>query len=152
MAQTRHLWPLRTRSRLVTCPRRSRGRARAPSPVNAQETRFLRPRRSSFVLGLMALVGAVLLLFGVGVATPEPAAIQQKRAQVEAIQAELAAIDAEVERAAEAYNGARYQLGIIKARIEQNKRQIKGTEADLEKSEKVLGERLRDLYATPDPT
>ncbi len=100
----------------------------------------------------MALVGAVLLLFGVGVATPEPAAIQQKRAQVEAIQAELAAIDAEVERAAEAYNGARYELGVIKARIEQNKRQIAGTKADLEKSEKVLGERLRDLYATPDPT
>ena len=105
-----------------------------------------------FVPGLLVLVGAALLVFGVGVATPEPAAIQQKRAQVEAIQAELAAIDAEVERAAEAYNGARYQLGVIKARIEQNKRQIEGTKRDLEKSEKVLGERLRDIYATPDPT
>jgi cell wall-associated NlpC family hydrolase len=104
------------------------------------------------VLGLMALVGAVLLVFGVGVATPEPAAIQQKRAQVEAIQAELAAIDAEVERAAEAYNGARWQLGVIRDRIAQNKRQIQGTEADLKKSEKVLGERLRDIYVTPDPT
>ena len=100
----------------------------------------------------MALVGAVLLVFGVGVATPEPAAIQQKRAQVEAIQAELAAIDAEVERAAEAYNGARWQLGVIRDRIAQNKRQIQGTEADLKKSEKVLGERLRDIYVTPDPT
>ena len=105
-----------------------------------------------FVPGLLVLVGAALLVFGVGVATPEPAAIQQKRAQVEAIQAELAAIDAEVERAAEAYNGARYQLGVIKARIEQNKRQIEGTKRDLEKSEKVLGERLRDIYATPEPT
>src|SRR4029453_5144848 len=105
MPRRRHLWPLRRRARLVTCPRPIRGRAQAPSPVSAQETRFLRPRRSSFVLGLMALVGAVLLVFGGGVATPEPAAIQQKRAQVEAIQAELAAIDAEVERAAEAYNG-----------------------------------------------
>ena len=82
-----------------------------------------------FVPGLLVLVGAALLVFGVGVATPEPAAIQQKRAQVEAIQAELAAIDAEVERAAEAYNGARYQLGVIKARIEQNKRQIEAHQA-----------------------
>jgi cell wall-associated NlpC family hydrolase len=125
---------------------------RAHSPVNAQETRFLRPRRSSLVIGLSALVAAALLVFGVGVATPEPAAIQQKRAQVEAIQAELAAIDAEVERAAEAYNGARYELGVVKDRIAQNKRQIEGTMQDLKESERVLGERLRDIYATPEPT
>jgi cell wall-associated NlpC family hydrolase len=142
---------LRRPTRLVTCPRRT-GPCPGPSPVNAQETRFLRPRRSPFVLGLLALVGAALLLFGVGVATPEPAAIQQKRAQVEAIQAELAQIDAAVERAAEAYNGARYELGQVKAKIVQNKRQIKGTEADLEESKEVLAERLRDIYATPEPT
>jgi cell wall-associated NlpC family hydrolase len=88
----------------------------------------------------------------VGVATPEPAAIQQKRAQVEAIQTELHAIDMEVERAAEAYNGALWQLGVIRDRIEQNKRQIRGTEADLKRSEEVLGDRLRDIYVTPDPT
>jgi cell wall-associated NlpC family hydrolase len=97
-------------------------------------------------------VAAALLVFGVGVATPEPAAIQQKRAQVEAIQAELAAIDAEVERAAEAYNGARYELGLVKERIAQNKRQIEGTKQDLAESERVLAERLRDLYATPEPS
>ena len=133
-------------------PTSDHGLARAPSPVNAQETRFLRPRRSSLVIGLSALVAAALLVFGVGVATPEPAAIQQKRAQVEAIQAELAAIDAEVERAAEAYNGARYELGVVKDRIAQNKRQIEGTVQDLKRSERVLAERLRDIYATPDPT
>jgi cell wall-associated NlpC family hydrolase len=88
----------------------------------------------------------------VGVATPEPAAIQQKRAQVAAIQAELAAIDAEVERAAEAYNGARYELGLVKERIAQNKRQIRGTVQDLKESERVLAGRLRDIYATPEPT
>ncbi|HEX2502934.1 MAG TPA: NlpC/P60 family protein [Miltoncostaeaceae bacterium] len=85
-------------------------------------------------------------------ATPEPAAIQQKRAQVAAIQAELAAIDAEVERAAEAYNGARYELGLVKERIAQNKRQIRGTVQDLKESERVLAGRLRDIYATPEPT
>ncbi len=102
--------------------------------------------------GLCALAAGVLLAFGVGIATPEPAAIAQKRAQVAAIQAELAAIDAEVGRAAEAYNGARYELGQVKARIEQNKRRIAGTKADLARSEKVLAKRLVDIYATPEPT
>ena len=67
---------------MVTSPRRIRAEPGPSSPVNAQETRFLRPRRSLFVPGLLVLVGAALLVFGVGVATPEPAAIQQKRAQV----------------------------------------------------------------------
>ncbi len=111
------------------------------------------PRRLPATLGLAALAAAAaVLLFGTGVAAPEPAAIQQKRAQVERIQAELAAIDAEVERAAEAYNGARYQLGLIKVRIERNKRQIRGTQADLERSQARLAERLRALYANPPPT
>ena len=97
------------------------------------------------------MTGAILL-FGTGVAAPEPAAIQQKRVQVERIQSELAAIDAEVERAAEAYNGARYRLGLIKVRIERNTRQILGTEADLERSRTRLAERLRSLYVNPPPT
>jgi peptidoglycan DL-endopeptidase CwlO len=97
-------------------------------------------------------VAAALLLFGVGVATPEPAAIQQKRAQVAAIQAELAAIGTAVEQAAEAYNGARYELGQVRQRIAENKAMIARTERDLESSKKVLAQRLRDLYATPEPT
>jgi len=151
MLRTRHLRHLRGPARLVTCPRRTGPMPRPTPPYNAQETRFLRPRRSSLVLVTALVVGALMVL-GVGVATPEPAAIQAKRAQVAQIQAELNAIDAQVEAATEAYNGARYELGVIKARIEQNKRQIKGTEADLEKSREVLGQRLRDIYATPEPT
>ena len=125
---------------------------RPTPPYNAQETRFLRPRRSSLVLVTALVVGA-LLVFGVGVATPEPAAIQaeagpgRRRSRPSWTRSTRRS-----RRAAEAYNGARYELGVIKARIEQNKRQIKGTEADLEKSREVLGQRLRDIYATPEPT
>jgi peptidoglycan DL-endopeptidase CwlO len=121
-----------------------------PVPVDRQDP-SLTPRLPT-ILGLAVLATAAVLLLGTGVAAPEPAAIQQKRAQVERIRAELAAIDAEVERAAEAYNGARYQLGLVKVRIERNKRQIRGTEADLERSEARLAARLRDLYANPPPT
>jgi peptidoglycan DL-endopeptidase CwlO len=109
-------------------------------------------RRPARLLGLIILVAGALLIGGAGVAAPEPASIQQKRAQVERIQSELAGIDAQVEQAAEAYNGARYELGLVRERIERNRRQIRGTEADLERSRAQLGRRLRDIYVTPEPT
>jgi len=133
-----------------TVPRRSP--ARPASAPSTGRTVPLTLRRLPTVLGLAVLATGAILLFGPGVAAPEPAAIQQKRAQVERIQSELAAIDAEVERAAEAYNGARYRLGLIKVRIERNTRQIQGTEADLERSRTRLAERLRSLYVNPPPT
>ena len=133
-----------------TVPRRSP--ARPASAPSTGRTVPLTLRRLPTVLGLAVLATGAILLFGTGVAAPEPAAIQQKRAQVERIQSELAAIDAEVERAAEAYNGARYRLGLIKVRIERNTRQIQGTEADLERSRTRLAERLRSLYVNPPPT
>ncbi|HVH00827.1 MAG TPA: hypothetical protein VM844_08665, partial [Miltoncostaeaceae bacterium] len=91
-------------------------------------------------------------MLGAGVAAPEPAAIKEKRAQVARIQSELAAIDAQVEQASEAYNGARYELGLVKVRIERNKRQIAGTAADLERARGVLAQRLRSIYVSPPPT
>ena len=133
-----------------TVPRRSP--ALPASAPSTGRTVPLTLRRLPTVLGLAVLATSAILLFGTGVAAPEPAAIQQKRAQVERIQSELAAIDAEVERAAEAYNGARYRLGLIKVRIERNTRQIQGTEADLERSRTRLAERLRSLYVNPPPT
>ena len=101
---------------------------------------------------MVLLAAAALLILGAGVAAPEPAAIERQRADVARIQSELSAIDAQVERASEAYNGARYRLGIVRTRIEQNRRQIRGTEADLDGARRVLGQRLRDIYVTPMPT
>jgi cell wall-associated NlpC family hydrolase len=98
------------------------------------------------------VLAAALLAFGAGLATSEPAAIQEKRAEVQQIQSELAAIDAQVGQAAEAYNGARYELGQVEQRIEQNRDMIVSTKRDLEASRKILAKRLRDLYATPEPT
>jgi peptidoglycan DL-endopeptidase CwlO len=142
--------PFAGRNAVGTVARRSPG-SPVPHPSTGR-TPPLTLRRLPTILGLAGLAAAAVLLFGTGVAAPEPAAIQQKRAQVERIQAELAAIDAEVERAAEAYNGARYQLGLIKVRIERNRRQIRGTEADLERSRAQLGARLRAIYVTPPPS
>ena len=94
----------------------------------------------------------ILLSIGAGIATPEPAAIEAKRAEVAQIQSELDGINAQVEQAAEAYNGARYELGQVNERIDSNERQAAQTQKDLEASRKVLAERLRALYASPDPS
>jgi cell wall-associated NlpC family hydrolase len=85
-------------------------------------------------------------------ATTEPAAIEAKRAQVAQIQSDLDAINTQVEAAAEAYNGARYELGQVNARIDENTVRTKQTARDLVASREVLAERLRGLYATPEPS
>ena len=123
-----------------------------PDPVNAQETRFLRHPRHLTAIGSAVVVVAALLAFGAGIATTEPAAIEAKRAEVAQIQAELGAINAQVEQAAEAYNGARYELGQVNARIDENTAKTEQTEKDLLSSRAVLAQRLRDLYATPEPS
>ncbi|MGD9570291.1 MAG: NlpC/P60 family protein [Thermoleophilia bacterium] len=102
-------------------------------------------------LGLAALA-ATALAFGAGIATTEPAAIEAQRAEVAQIQSELDSINVQVEVAAEAYNGARYELGQVNARIDENTAKTKQTEKDLKVSRTALAERLRGLYATPQPT
>ena len=100
----------------------------------------------------MGIAFAALLAFGAGIATTEPAAIEAKRAEVARIQGELDGINNQVEVAAEAYNGARYELGQVTDRIDENTRVTRQTVKDLKASRAILAQRLRDLYATPDPT
>lgn len=121
------------------------------APVPARETRFLRPRRHLTALGLAALA-ALVLAFGAGVATTEPAAIEAQRAEVAELQAELDSISVQVAVAAEAYNGARYRLQQVTARIDENTALTRRTERDLTASRQVLAARLRNLYATPEPS
>ena len=126
---------------------------RAPrGHVNAQELRFLRPPRHLTALGLAVISLVALLALGAGIASTEPAAVEEKRAEVARIQQELASIDAQVSAAAEAYNGAVYELGQVKDRIVENRRSIVETERDLVTTRAILAERLRSLYVTPQPS
>lgn len=109
-------------------------------------------RRVLSALVLAAVGLAALLAFGAAVATTEPAAIEAKRAELARVQAQLSAFNTQVEQAAEAYNGARYQLGLVSTRIDENTRLVKRNEKDLESSRRVLADRLRNLYATPEPS
>lgn len=95
------------------------------------------------------------LLAAIIVATPagtEPAAIESQRAQVAQIQAERDRLSNEVSEAAEAYNGARYELGQVRERIRTNSRLITVTQRDLRVGSRVLSKRLVQLYATPEPS
>jgi cell wall-associated NlpC family hydrolase len=114
--------------------------------------RLLRRRRHLSLIGVIALAVAGILTLGSGIAATEPAPIASKRAEVNRLQAQLDAMDGEVEQAAEAYNGARYQLGQVTERIAENARQTRQTSRDLAASREVLADRLRQLYARPEPS
>ncbi len=126
--------------------------SRPPCPVVAQENRFLRRPRHLVAIGFASILLGALLAFGASIATTEPAAIEAKRAEVARIQSDLDAINTQVEAAAEAYNGARYELGQVTGRITENTALTRQTERDLEASRAVLADRLRGLYATPEPS
>lgn len=95
------------------------------------------------------MVGAGVIALVAGPASGEPATISANRAEVSRIQGELREIDSRVEHAVEAYNGARYELTQITARIRQNRREISRTQDRLDASRDILATRLRDVYANP---
>lgn len=94
----------------------------------------------------------MLLAFAAGVATTEPAAIERQRAEVAALQAELDRINSEVGVAAEAYNGAIYELGQVRERIDENNRELVRTTRDLDRMQVILESRLLQLYTARDPS
>lgn len=102
--------------------------------------------------GVAVLALALLLALGASVAATEPAAIEAKRAEIARIQDQLDAINSQVEIAAEAYNGAQYELGKVNERIDENTLLTRQTERDLVSERQALADRLRAIYATPEPT
>ncbi len=101
-------------------------------------------------VALLAVVA--LLALGAPLALTEPAAIEAKRAELHRIQDQLNAINAQVESAAEAYNGAQYELGKVEDRIDENTALTRQTVRDLARERQVLARRLRAIYATPPPS
>jgi cell wall-associated NlpC family hydrolase len=114
-------------------------------------------RRSSFAAGLVAAAMtlaalAVMLLPATPRAEGSPAAIRAKRAELQQIQAQVDGLNAQVEHAAEAYNGAQYSLGLVQERIDENTLKARQTAKDIQSRQGLLAERLRRLYATPQPS
>lgn len=108
-----------------------------------------RPRATRRVL--VGLVASLALAAGAMDAFAQ-SDVERRQAEVQRIEAELAGIDARVEDAANAYNGARYRLGEIQEDIRANQRTLNATERALARARVRLAGRLRDLYVAPTPS
>ncbi len=99
---------------------------------------------------MLALVSTMVLATA-PTALPAPS-IGELRARVAQIQAEVGAIDDQVENAAEAYNGAVYELGQIDRRITSNRALLVKSNARLKATQEALAFRLRSAYIAPQPS
>lgn len=144
---------LPVRKVLLGCRVRAR-EPRADRSIPAPEI-LLSPISRSH-LRRLALAGLAAAAIGGGAAMAplaggEPAAIESQRADVARVQAELRRIDAQVADAAEAFNGGQHRLGQIEERIGANQEAINSSQLALAGAQVALTERLRHLYAHPEP-
>jgi len=98
-------------------------------------------------LASVALLAALLTLVASATANPS---IQSKRAQAQAVLAQISQSDMELERAIEAYNYANVQLGQIDADLASNQRHLVVAKQSLGIAQVHIADRLRALYVNGD--
>jgi len=98
-------------------------------------------------LASVALLAALLTLVASATANPS---IQSKRAQAQAVLAQISQSDVELERAIEAYNYANVQLGQIDADLASNQRHLVVAKQSLGIAQVHIADRLRALYVNGD--
>ncbi len=100
------------------------------------------------------LTGSAVTAFalGGGPTTQGAPSVSELRSEVARIEAEVSSIDDQVGLAAEAYNGARYNLGQINTRIDENQKALKRSEVRLHQTQDALAVRLRAAYVRPQPS
>ena len=102
-------------------------------------------RADSLRLAVAAAV-AVILLLAVAVGANANPSIQDKRAQAEAILAEIHGLDEEVGAAAERFNGANYELGKLTSELAETRDDLTHARQLQKASRKRVAVRLRQLY------
>jgi peptidoglycan DL-endopeptidase CwlO len=101
-------------------------------------------RQATFVL--LAIVAAILAALAAEVARAEPPAIAEKRAEAQRVLEDIHALDVQMEKAIEAYNGATEQLAAIERESNLNAEHLVIAKHNLNVSQQRLGARLRALY------
>jgi cell wall-associated NlpC family hydrolase len=89
------------------------------------------------------------LLTTVGSAGANPS-IQSKRAQAQAVLAQINASDVQLEKAIESYNYANVQLGQIDTSLKTNAHHLAVAKSSLTKAQAAIAQRLRALYVNGD--
>jgi peptidoglycan DL-endopeptidase CwlO len=107
----------------------------------------------SLRITVAATIGALLVLASAVGASADPS-IKDKRAQEQAIIAEIQAIDEEVGAAAERWNGANIELQSLTAELADTRQDLARARRLLAVSQERLAQRLRFLYVqgSPDST
>jgi cell wall-associated NlpC family hydrolase len=100
-------------------------------------------------LSFIAVLAAALAV--VAVSPAEPGRISSKRADAERVLAEIDAIDMELDRAVEAYNGATVQLETINRDLAANQKRLVTARANLAAAHKRVANRVLTLYTSQEP-
>ena len=100
-------------------------------------------------LSFIAVLAAALAV--VAVSPAEPGQISSKRTEAERVLAEIDAIDMELDRAVEAYNGATVQLETINRDLAANQKRLVTARANLAAAHKRVANRVLALYTSQEP-
>ena len=117
-----------------------------PSPGCRPEVVIRRRTQCATALAVAALAG----LLSAAAADASPSSLASKQAQVERVLAQIQQLDASMERAVEAYNVANEKLGRIENELVVNRRHITIARRNLQRSQRVLADRLVTLYTSAD--
>ena len=111
--------------------------------MNSSRTR----QAPAILLASVALVAALLTVAAAATANPS---IQSKRAQAQAVLAQISQSDMELEQAIESYNYANVQLGTIDTDLNSNARHLVVAQKSLGVAQVHIADRLRALYVNGD--
>ncbi len=94
----------------------------------------------------LVLLGLIVTVLVAGPAAGEPPQIAAKRAEAQRVLNEIHALDVQVEKAVEAYNGATSELASIERQTALNTRHLQIARSNLRIAQQRLGARLRAIY------
>ena len=97
--------------------------------------------------GLAVVAATAGILLAAGAAGAEPS-VGEKRRQAEAILAQVQELDAEVGAAAERFNGATYELGLLSTKLRSTRAALVRTRRDLGTARRRASRRLVELYTS----
>ena len=101
--------------------------------------------------GLALLSALVCALAVTAAGSAEPTQIGSKRAQAQQVLAQIQAMDAQMEKAVEAYNAANVRLDQIKHDLEVNQARLETAKKNLVKARAQVSARLVALYTSNEP-
>jgi cell wall-associated NlpC family hydrolase len=101
------------------------------------------------VAALLAVVAAALLAGDLSAASPKER-LHEKRAQAAAVLAQVNALDQRFEASVEAWNGARYELGVARQKLKVDRARLRTAARQRRVALARLEERVRAVYESPE--